>query len=203
MVRYLFTIQGLWYALINTSNPIVAVNKRNGVALLKTKGGNVVAAAQDERGRLFLFDKAGNIYYDTEDARVGMYIVDRAGETYNEYLDVASGQVKQTYVGNLREMTRVDVREVGGISMRELRESVQGFKGGKVVGFPQTPRGDSLGWENMMPPNAPVRRAADGGLVGVPPMLEDVEVDLEARGGADFRGRRDDVLEIFRSLRRE
>ena len=58
---------GLWYGLLNGSNPIMAVNKRNGVALLKTKGGNVVAAAQDERGRLFLFDKAGNIYYDTED----------------------------------------------------------------------------------------------------------------------------------------
>ena len=193
---------GLWYGLLNASNPIMAVNKRNGVALLKTKGGNVVAAAQDERGRLFLFDKAGNIYYDTEDPRVGMYIVDRAGETYNEYLDVVSGQVKQQYVGNLKDMTSLSVREVGGIDMRDLRKSVRGFKGGRVVGFPHAPSG-SLGWEDVMPPNAPVQRAANGEVVGVPPFLEDYEVDLEAKGGADFRGRRDDIVEIFRSLRRE
>ena len=193
---------GIWYGLLNTSNPIIAVNKRNGVALLKTKGGNVVAAAQDERGRLFLFDKAGNIYYDTEDARVGMYIVTRDGETYNEYLEVASGQVKQVYVGNLRDVASVSVREVGGIGMQDLQASVKGFKGGRVVGFPVGPSG-SLSWSDVMPPNAPVGRAANGDIVGVPPVLEDMEIELKANGAADLRGRGDDVLEIFRSLRRE
>ena len=73
----------LWYAALNAGGPIVAVDKRHGVALLKTKGGNIVAATQDEAGRLFLFDKAGTIFYDTGDTRGGMYIVDVGGETDN------------------------------------------------------------------------------------------------------------------------
>lgn len=192
----------LWYAALNAGGPIVAVDKQHGVALLKTKGGNVVVATQDEAGRLFLFDKAGNIYYDTEDPRVGMYIVDVAGEMYNEYMDVESGEVRQAYVGNLKDVRSVRVREIGGIRMEELRKSVQGFKGGDVIGFPRavSPEG-SLSWDSVMPPNAPIGRNSRGDVVGVPPMLEDLEVDLEAKSSGSGSANRD-ILDIFKTLRR-
>ena len=71
-----------------------------------------------------------------------------------------------------------------------------------MVGFPVGPSG-SLSWSDVMPPNAPVGRAANGDVLGVPPVLEDMEIELTAKGAADLRGQGGDVLKIFQSLRRE
>jgi hypothetical protein len=191
----------LWYAGLRLGSPIVAVDKARGLALLKTRGGNVVVAAQDDAGRVFIFDKAGNIYYDTEDARTGLYIVDVSGEMYNEYVDM-NGAVQQVYVGNLKDIQAIKANEIGGIGLNELRNSVKGFKGGRVIGFHRVPEAGGLTWENFMPPNAPVGRDGRGNVVSVPPMLEDMEIDLEAKDRGRRLGR-DDVLSVFKTLRRE
>ena len=65
----------LWWFGLRQGVPLVGVDRKRNIALLRTKGGNLVAATQDEEGRVFLFDKAGNLYYDTEDPKLGMYIV--------------------------------------------------------------------------------------------------------------------------------
>jgi hypothetical protein len=186
-----------------------AVDRRRGVALLKTRRGNVVAATQDEAGRLFMFDKAGNVYYDTEDPRVGLYIVDAQGEMYNEFVD-REGQVQKVYVGNLSDLTSVKVSEVGGVPVEELQRSVRGFRGGRVVGFQKLPEPGAVGWENLMPPNAPASVPRGGGRVAPPPILEEREVELEPTGGGGgglFGGRgRPEVLDdaqVIKSLRRE
>ena len=172
-----------WYAYIKTGVPFAGVDRNRGVALLKTKQGNVVAATQDEAGRIFLFDKAGNIYYDTEDPRVGMYIVDTRGEMYNEFVD-ANNKVQQVYIGNIGDITSIKVEEVGGVSVRELQKSVKGFKGGQVIGFPKVPDANSPpSWENLMPPNAPAGVPQGGGRLRPPPLLEDLEIELESKGG--------------------
>lgn len=191
----------LWYTALRAGAPIVAVDKRNGVALLKTKGGNVVAAAQDEAGRLFIFDKAGNIYYDTEDPSIGLYIVDVRGDTFNEYMD-AQGDVQRVFVGNLKDIQSVKVTEIGGISVNELRSSIKGFKGGRVIGFPKVADGNGLSWDTVMPPNAPLRRSRNGELLSAPPMLEDMEIELEPTGKGNITaGGMNDMIEIFKSLR--
>jgi hypothetical protein len=190
----------LWYYALKAGVPLAAVDRQRGVALLRTKGGNIVAAAQDEAGRVFLFDRAGNIYYDTGDRRLGVFIVDTAGEMYNEYVEPRTDEVKRVAVGNLLDLTSVKVSEVGGVPLAELRRSVSGFRGGRVVGFPKLPDGDGLTWENLMPPNAPATVSGDGS-VRPPPMLEDYEVDLEGKGGRFPEGY--DDASILRSLRRE
>lgn len=193
----------LWYGLLNSGTPVVGVDRKRGLALLRTKGGNVVAAAQDEDGRVFIFDKAGNIYYDTEDAATGMYIVDRVGDTFNEYVD-QDGQVQQVYVGNLKDIQSVKVSEIGGISVEELRRSIKGFKGGQVVGFPKLPGREELTWENLMPPNAPTMRNRNGDIVKVPPMLEEFEIELDPKSGKEKSpSSYSELLGVFKSLRRE
>lgn len=178
-----------------------AIDRRRGVALLRTKGGNLVGAAEDESGRLFLFDKAGNLYYDTEDPALGIYIVDTSGNMYNEYLEPGSDEIKRVPVGNIADITSVKVSEIGGVPIEELQNSVRGFRGGRVVGFAQPPDENGLTWENMMPPNAPATVPRDGGRIRPPPMLEDYEVDLEPRN-RDLPSDLDDT-EIIRSLRIE
>jgi hypothetical protein len=198
-----------WYAALKAGVPLAGVDRRRGVALLKTKRGNVVAAAQDEAGRLFLFDKAGNVYYDTEDPRVGMYIVDTSGEMFNEYVDLETGDVRQVYVGNLADLTSIPVAEVGGVPVAELQRSVRGFRGGRVVGFQKLPQGDAPGWEDLMPPNAPASAPRGGGRVAPPPMLEEMEVEVESAGGGGWFGGRApppgelDGAAVIQSLRRQ
>ena len=195
-----------WYALIKGGVPLTAVDRNRGVALLKTKKGNIVAATQDEAGRVFLFDKAGNIYYDTEDPRLGVYIVDTNGEMYNKFVD-EDGSVQQAYVGNIGDIRSIKVAEIGGVSVEELQRSVKGFKSGRVVGFPQLPDPNAPSWENLMPPNAPAEVPRGGGRVRPPPFLEDLEIELEPKGGGLFGGQRGtdviDPVETLKTLRRE
>jgi hypothetical protein len=197
-----------WYGLIKTGVPLSAVDRQRGIALLKTKKGNVLAATQDPNGRIFMFDKAGNIYYDTEDPRVGMYIVDKSGEMYNEFVD-SDGKVQQIYVGNIGDLRSIKVEEVGGVSVQELQRSIKGFKGGRVVGFPKAPDANGPSWENLMPPNAPAGVPRGGGRIQPPPFLEDLEVELEPTGGGFFggggsgSGAASSPAEILKSLKRQ
>lgn len=122
-----------WYAAISgfaTNAPIAGVDRQRNIAVLRTKGGNLVAATTDDQGRVFMFDKAGNIYYDTEDPRTGMYIVDRRGDMYNVYVDL-DGKVQRVPVGNISELATVEVGEVGGVSLKELQKSVGEVQSGR------------------------------------------------------------------------
>lgn len=188
-----------WYGALKVGSPIASVDRGKGVALLRTKGGNIVGAAQDDMGRLFLFDGAGNLYYDTGDPSLGIYIVDTSGNMYNEFLEPESSEVKRVAVGNIADITSISVTEIGGVPIEELQKSVRGFKGGRIVGFAKPPDENSLTWENLMPPNAPASVPRGGGAVKPPPMLEDFELDLKPQGRA-LPGDLDDT-EIVRSLR--
>lgn len=196
-----------WYGLLKAGVPLTGVDRQRGVALLRTRRGNVVAATQDAAGRVFMFDKAGNIYYDTGDQRVGLYIVDTAGEMFNEFVD-KDGNVQQVALGNLADLTSIQVTEIGGVEVEQLQKSIKGFRGGRVVGFPKLPDPNNPSWSDLMPPNAPATVPKDGGRVRPPPMLEDLEVELEPIGGGGLFGGRSappDGMdgEILRSLRRE
>lgn len=194
-----------WYGLLKAGVPLAAVDRTRGVALLKTKRGNIVAATQDESGRVFLFDKAGNIYYDTEDPRLGVYIVDTNGEMYNKFVD-RDGSVQQAYVGNIGDLRSIKVAEVGGVRVEDLQRSVKGFRDGRVVGFPKLPDPNAPSWENLMPPNAPAQVPRGGGPVRPPPFLEDLEIELEPKGGGLFGGQRGpefiDPVETIKTLKR-
>jgi hypothetical protein len=204
----MFAGTAAWYGFIKAGVPLSAVDRQRGIALLKTKKGNILAATQDTSGRIFMFDKAGNIYYDTEDPRVGMYIVDKGGEMYNEFVD-SDGKVQQIYVGNIGDLRSIKVEEVGGIRVEELQRSVKGFKGGRVVGFPKAPDAHGPSWENLMPPTAPAGVPRGGGRIQPPPFLEDLEVELEPSGNGVFGksagkgGPASSPAEILKSLRRE
>lgn len=198
-----------WYGALRAGMPLAGIDRGRNLALLRTKGGNVVAATQDESGRLFLFDRMGNIYYDTEDPALGMYIVDTEGEVYNKFID-ASGTIQQVYVGNLSDITSIKVTQIGGVPIEQLQRSIRGFRGGQVVGFPKLPEGNQLTWENLMPPNAPAGITPGDDRLTPPPMLEELEIELEPKGGGGLfglGGSRTPAeignIDLFKTLRRE
>ncbi|PRW56651.1 expressed protein isoform A [Chlorella sorokiniana] len=166
-----------WFAL-NGGSPVSTVDPRKNVALLKTKGGNTIAATQDAQGRVFMWDRAGNIYYDTEDPRTGVYIVDTAGDMTNMFVD-KDGEVQRVPVGNIADLRTIEVSEIGGVPISELQKSIKGLRGGRVTGFVTQPSSVS----DLMPPNAPVEISRDGKVVKFPPFLEDIEIELEPKGG--------------------
>ncbi|PSC72567.1 hypothetical protein C2E20_4174 [Micractinium conductrix] len=170
----------LWYAALRGGYPLTTVDKQKNVALLKTKGGNLVAATQDSAGRIFMFDAAGNLYYDTEDPRTGMYVVDTAGDMFNQFVD-KNGKVVRVPVGNIGDLRSITVEEVGGVPIRELQRSIKGLRGGRVTGFVQ--RADPREVFDLMPPNAPAGANMDRTRIEPPPFLEDIEVDLQPKGG--------------------
>lgn len=192
-----------WFA-VRGGMPLAAVDRGRNVALLKTKGGNLVAATQDDAGRVFMFDRAGNIYYDTEDPRLGVYVVDAQGEMINEFVD-AEGRVIKVPVGNIADLRTVTVEEIGGVPVRELQRSIRDLRGGRLTGFVQP--ADPGSAADLMPPNAPSVPNWEGNRVGPPPFLEDLEVELQPKSGGGLFGgsapdARDDPVGTLRSLRR-
>lgn len=176
----------LWWLALRGSFPLAAVDKDKNVAILKTRGGNLVAATQDSAGRVFMFDRAGNLYYDTEDPRTGMYIVDVQGNVYNKYVD-SLGEVNTVSVGNIADLKTITVDTIGGVPVEEWQRSIKGVRGGRVTGF-VTPADPSDEFDRM-PPNAPYSKTRRGQLWEPPAMLEDWEVDLQPKGGGFFGGK--------------
>lgn len=194
----------LLYAVVRGGYPLTAVDKEKNVALLKTKGGNMVAATQDPSGRVFMFDRAGNLYYDTEDPRTGLLVVDTRGEMTNLFVD-KDGKVNRVPIGNIGDLRTVTVKEVGGVPVTELQKSIKGLRGGRITGFfDVAPDGDP----NSVPTSAlPRVPTLDGTRIGPPQILEDWEVELQPKGGGGGwfgggSGAPEDDASLLRSLQR-
>jgi hypothetical protein len=197
-----------YWAILQRNVPIVAVDRKKNVALLRTKAGNIVGATLDKSGRIFMFDKVGNIYYDTGDSRMGIYIVDIDGNMLNEFQD-ARGNIQRVPVGNIREIQTIKVDEIAGVDLADMVQQFKELRSGEITGFNKMPDPDNLKWTDLMPPNAPAGRNREGRF-GPPPVLEEGEIVLSPKkkgwfGGGGDRGnkKRFNPLEEALKLRRD
>lgn len=80
---------------------------------------------------------------------------------YNLFID-RDGEPNQVKVGNIADLTSVNVKDIGGIPTQSLAAAVgerdTAMAGGKMMVFPDFPRKDATPEElekYMMPPDAP------------------------------------------------
>ncbi|CAL5219413.1 g1241 [Coccomyxa viridis] len=161
-----------WWKYLDGQVPKVYKTK-SGRPFMRTGAGSAVGVSEDEQGRVFFFDRAGNLYYDTGDKRLGFYIVTADYKVYNVYLD-DYGEEQRKYVGDIRDVQSISVKDFGGLSAERLQQLSKGRFNGAVTVFPDEKR------EIPMPPNAPRFPRKDGGVQG-PPELEEGIIQLERR----------------------
>ncbi len=93
--------------------------------------------------------------------RIGCAQVALNGDMYNLFLD-RDGEPNQIKVGNVQDLSTVNVKDIGGIPAQSLAAAVgernKGMAGGKMMVFPDFPRENASPEEMQkytLPPTAP------------------------------------------------